>query len=287
LLAIETAPKAGALVDKFDDQYVNTLVVTQGDLTIPGPFLIGGADPTLNAVAGIGSTALGRPDVAIMNAMGVDAAALGNHEFDLGSPIFQAAIAASGTWVGAQFPFISANVNVSADSSLRGLSDATLGGTATNDFAGDEVTDIKGKISPSAVVTMNGEKVGIVGLTTWNLLEKTSPNGTIIKDDANPATTDLQEAAAFVQAQVDALRALGINKIIMLDQLDTIVRNQDLAPLVSGIDVMVAGGGHERMGDSSDKAVAFNGHDADFVATYPIVTAGLDGKPVLIFYADT
>jgi len=34
--------------------------------------------------------------------------------------------------------------------------------------------------------------------------------------------------------------------------------------------MMVAGGGHERMGDATDTAVAFNGHDADFISdAYP------------------
>jgi 2',3'-cyclic-nucleotide 2'-phosphodiesterase (5'-nucleotidase family)/Ca2+-binding RTX toxin-like protein/endonuclease/exonuclease/phosphatase family metal-dependent hydrolase len=287
LLGVETAPIMGALIDKFDDQYSNTLVIGEGDSYIPGPWLVGGSDPSLNAVAGIGSTALGRPDIAIMNAFGTDVSALGNHEFDLGSPVLQSAIAASGAWVGAQFPHITSNLNFSADNSLRGLADASLGGTATNAFAGQEASTIKGKIAPYTIVTQGGEKIGIVGATTFDLLSKTSPNGTVPKDDGIPSTDDLQEVAAYIQASVDALRALGINKIVMVDQLDTIERNKALAPLVSGIDVMIAGGGHERLGDANDTAVGFNGHSADFVDTYPIVTAGSDGKPTLIVTTDT
>jgi uncharacterized protein YjiK/2',3'-cyclic-nucleotide 2'-phosphodiesterase (5'-nucleotidase family) len=288
LLGIETAPIMGALIDQFDDQYGNTLVLGEGDSYIPGPWLVGGSDPSLNGIPGIGSTALGRPDIAIMNAFGTNASALGNHEFDLGSPVLQGAIAASGAWVGAQFPFITANLDFTADSSLRGLADKTLGGTATNAFAGQEASAIKGKIAPYTVVTKGGEKIGIIGATTYDLLSKSSPNGTVPKDDGNPNTDDLQEVAAYIQAAVDALRATGINKIVMLDQLDTIERNKLLAPLVSGIDVMVAGGGHERMGDATDKAVGFNGHTADFIPdAYPIVTAGADGKPTLIVTTDT
>ncbi len=287
LLGVLTAPIMGALIDKFDDQYANTLVLAEGDSYIPGPWLIGGADPALNGVAGIGATALGRPDIAIMNAFGTDASALGNHEFDLGSAVLQGAIAPSGTWSGAQFPFITANLDFTADSSLRGLADGTIGGTATNSFAGKEASTIKGKIAPYTVVTQGSEKIGIVGLTTYDLLSKSSPNGTVPKDDANPATSDLQEVAVYIQAAVNALKAAGINKIVMVDQLDTIERNKQLAPLVSGIDVMIAGGGHERLGDATDKAVAFNGHNADFVGTYPIVTAGADGKPTLIVTTDT
>jgi 2',3'-cyclic-nucleotide 2'-phosphodiesterase (5'-nucleotidase family) len=289
LLGVETAPIMGALIDKFDDQYSNTLVLGEGDSYIPGPWLVGGADPSLNAVPGIGSTALGRPDIAIMNAFGTDASALGNHEFDLGSPVLQSAIQNGGAWVGAQFPLITTNLDFSADSALRGLADKTLNNNFNaNNYAGLEASTIKGKIAPYAVVTQGGEKIGLVGSTTFELLSKSSPNGTVPKDDGNPATDDLQEVAAYLQGAVNSLTAMGVNKIVMVDQLDTIERNKLLAPMVTGIDVMVAGGGHERMGDSSDTAVGFNGHSADFITdAYPIVTAGSDGKPVLIVTTDT
>jgi phosphodiesterase/alkaline phosphatase D-like protein len=136
-------------------------------------------------------------------------------------------------------------------------------------------------------VTKGGEKIGIVGATTYDLLSKTSPNGTVPKDDGIPTTDDLQEVAAYIQTAVDALKTAGVNKIVLVDQLDTIERNKALAPLVSGIDVMVAGGGHERLGDANDKAVGFNGHSADFAGTFPIVTAGKDGKATLIVTTDT
>ncbi|MEI8147358.1 MAG: bifunctional metallophosphatase/5'-nucleotidase, partial [Alphaproteobacteria bacterium] len=96
ILAVDTAPKLAALVDKFDDT-PNTVVIAEGDTWIPGPFLVGGADPSLNPVPGIGTTALGRPDIAILNALGTTVSALGNHEFDLGSPVVSAAIAESGS----------------------------------------------------------------------------------------------------------------------------------------------------------------------------------------------
>ncbi|NBU76987.1 MAG: hypothetical protein EBS30_17525, partial [Planctomycetes bacterium] len=221
MLGVKTAPIMGALIDKFDDQYSNTLVIGEGDSFIPGPWLVGGADPSLNGLAALGDTsptdtksdgvtALGRPDVAIMNLFGTNVSALGNHEFDLGSPVLSSAIAASGNWKGAQFPLITSNLNFSADSSLKGLADASLGGTATNAFAGKEASDIKAKIAPYTVVTKGGQKIGIVGATTWNLLEKSSPNGTKVLDDGNPATSALQEVAASVQASVDILIKAGI-----------------------------------------------------------------------------
>ena len=153
------------------------------------------------------------------------------------------------------------------------------------------MTEIKGKIAPYAISTQGGQKIGIVGLTTYELLIKSSPNGTVPRTGNPAATTEagkLAEVAIYVQAAVDALTAQGVNKIIMVDQLDTIERNKALVPLVSGIDVMVAGGGHERMGDATDVAVGFNGHTADFIAdAFPIVATAKDGKKTLIVTTDT
>lgn len=292
LLGIDTGPALAALAEKFESEYPNTITLAEGDTWIPGPWLVAGADPSLNLIPGIGSTALGRPDVAILNAIGVDASALGNHEYDLGSPVVSGAIAGSGAWPGAQFPYITSNLNFGGDSSLRGLADVTIGGVptapATNQFAGKEVTDIKAKFVPYAVKTINGEKIGLVGATTYELLSKTSPNGTTVKGVAD--TTDavkIPELADIIQPTIDALTASGVNKIVMVDQLDTIDRNLALAPLLKGVDVMVAGGGHERLGDADDTAVAFNGHDAVFVDDYPLLSAGKDGAPTLIVTTDT
>ncbi len=302
LLGLETAPIMGAMIDKFDNDYANTVVIGEGDSYIPGPWLVGGADPSLNTVLHTGTftsaattTAVpfAQADIAIMNAFGTTVSALGNHEFDLGSPVLSGAIVAAssstvGNWAGARFPIITANLDFANDSSLRGLSDNSLGGTVTNNFRGNEVSNINAKIAPYAVKTIGGQKIGFVGATTYDLLSKSSPNGTVPKDDANPSTSDLQEAAAYIQSAVTALQGLGVNKIIMVDQLDELQRNKDLAPLVSGIDIMVAGGGHERMGDANDVAAPFSGHDANFIAdAYPIVTAGSDGKPTLIVTTDT
>jgi 2',3'-cyclic-nucleotide 2'-phosphodiesterase (5'-nucleotidase family) len=333
LLGIQTAPIMGAMIDKFDDQYSNTVVIGEGDSYIPGPWLIAGADPVFNnllhttdqvysgnngalgAAGSFNATAtattavpFGRADIAIMNAFNTTVSALGNHEFDLGSPVLASAIypattsgsSAVGNWVGAKFPHITSNLNFAGDSSLRGRADTSLGGTGGNEpnvnaitlanIANIEVSSVnmQAKIAPYAIKTINGQKIGFVGATNWDLLTKTSPNGTVPKDDANAATSDLQEVAAYLQGAVDSLLALGVNKIIQVDQLDDLQRNKDLAPLVSGIDIVIAGGGHERMGDATDTAVAFNGHDSDFIAdAYPIKTVGLDGKPMLIVTTDT
>ena len=57
--------------------------------------------------------------------------------------------------------------------------------------------------------------------------------------------------------------------------------------MVSGIDVVVAGGGHEYMKDANDVLGTNAGHTTPASDAYPIQTTGLDGKPVLIVTTDT
>ncbi|HEX4878826.1 MAG TPA: hypothetical protein VFV39_03195, partial [Limnobacter sp.] len=50
LLASQTASRMAALVDRFDNQFSNTLILAGGDNFLPGPFLAAGTDPSLIAV---------------------------------------------------------------------------------------------------------------------------------------------------------------------------------------------------------------------------------------------
>jgi 2',3'-cyclic-nucleotide 2'-phosphodiesterase (5'-nucleotidase family) len=94
LLASTTAPKLAALVDKFEDEFANSIILAGGDNFIPGPFLAAGTDSSIisafNSVTGstLASTAtvpIAAVDIALHNLIGVQASTVGNHEFDLGS----------------------------------------------------------------------------------------------------------------------------------------------------------------------------------------------------------
>lgn len=282
LLAPQTAPNLAALVDAFDGDHENTLVLSGGDNFIPGPFLNAGTDPSLNAIPGIGATAFARPDIAIYNALGVDASAIGNHEWDLGSNVFADAFRATGAWVGAQFPYISLNLDFSGDSAiLPHFNNVTLDGAATSVPA---AADRKGKIVPTAVITKGGEKIGLVGVTTQLLEEISSPSGTKVK--GNPAGDDMDLLASQVQPYIDELTAEGVNKIILLSHLQQITNEQALITKLRGVDIVLAAGSHTRLGDADDVAVEFPGHAATFAGAYPIRTQGADGKPALIVGTD-
>jgi len=283
LLAGDTAPILGALIDKFDDAYAHTLILAGGDNFIPGPFLTAGADPSLNSV--IGSAGLGRPNLAILNAFGVDASAIGNHEWDLGSAVFSGAYAASGAWQGAQFPYLSANLDFSKDSAIA----------PTVVAGGQEASTIKGKVAPSAIVTEGGEKIGIVGATTQVLERISSPTGTEVNGfpkagEAGDNTTehdDMALLAAELQPVIDALIAQGSNKIVLVSHLQDLNNERALAPLLHGVDIILSAGSHTRLGDANDVAAPFPGHDANFADTYPIVSHDADNNPTLIVSTDS
>jgi 2',3'-cyclic-nucleotide 2'-phosphodiesterase (5'-nucleotidase family)/DNA-binding beta-propeller fold protein YncE len=290
LLASETAPNLAALVDAFDGTFPNTLILAGGDNFIPGPFLSAGTDPSLNAVlsaefGGSQSTAFARPDIAIHNILGVEASAIGNHEFDLGSPVFKDAITPSGSWVGATFPHISANISFTGDTLSSNFTAVSHDGAATP--LPDAATHA-GKIVPTATIVKGGEKIGLVGVTTQILESISSPSGARILGFAQPKTgvDDMDLLATQLQPYIDELAAEGVNKIILLSHLQLIANEQSLATKLSGVDIILSAGSNTRLGDADDTAVAFPGHTADFANNYPIRTTGLDSKPVLIVNTD-
>jgi 2',3'-cyclic-nucleotide 2'-phosphodiesterase (5'-nucleotidase family) len=294
LLASQTAPYLAGLVDGFDNTYANTLILAGGDNFIPGPFLNGGTDISvrdeLNAVTGstisMAATAnhpIGAVDIAIHNLIGVEASTIGNHEFDLGPRIFRDTFTKASGWVGAQFPYLSANLDFSGDADLKGSF------TDTTTTAGlEEAAAQKGKIVPSAVVTKNGEKIGLVGATT-QIIEKISSTGGIEVKGFNgdgSERDDMALLASQLQPVIDDLISQGVNKVILMAHLQQIANEKALAPLLRGVDIILAAGSNTRLGDSNDQAVAFPGHDAKFADTYPIVTKGADGGTTLIVNTD-
>ncbi len=286
LLASQTAPNLAALVDAFDDDYANTLILAGGDNFIPSPFLNAGTDPALNAVPSVGKTAFARPDIAIHNLIGVEASAIGNHEWDLGSPVFMDAIRPDSPWVGAQFPCVSANLDYSLDSAaLARFSDVPRDGAAT---PVPEAASRKGRLVPMTVITEGTEKIGIVGVTTQLLRSISSPSGTFVKGFpvGSTAADDMDQLATVLQPYVNELIAEGVNKVVLLAHLQQLTNERLLATKLSGVDIILAAGSNTRLGDADDVAVPFPGHAANFADTYPIVTAGADTKPVLIVNTD-
>jgi LPXTG-motif cell wall-anchored protein len=168
----------------------------------------------------------GKADLAMMNLMKFDAMTFGNHEFDLGSSA-QGHQKLVDFIKGAQFPFVSANVDFSKDTKFGGILNDSI------------ATDIKnGQIFNGIIKEVNGEKVGIFGLTT----EETA-------DISSPGTVAFENYIAEAKKAVESLEAKGVNRIVALTHIgydDNAEIDNDLilAEKVEGIDVIVGGHSH-------------------------------------------
>ena len=150
-------------------------------------------------------------DAIALDLVGYDAMAIGNHEFDFGPEVLADFITSFGSGV----PFLSANLDVSGEPSLAAL-------------------EAQGRIAKSTVIKERGELIGVVGATTPQLPNISSP-GNVVASEVFPA----------VQDEVDALTAAGVNKIILISHLQNVNEDLALAELLSGVDVIIAGGGDE------------------------------------------
>ena len=95
--ALQNVEPFSAVLDKLRSDYPdNTLVLSSGDNFIPGPRYFAAADDTLAAVPGIAVAGNGRADIALVNALGVQASVVGNHDLDGGTEEFASIIGMEG-----------------------------------------------------------------------------------------------------------------------------------------------------------------------------------------------
>lgn len=184
-------------------------------------------------------------DALALNAIRYDAICLGNHDFDFGPDVLQRLIED----VNAPATFLSANLDFSAEPGLQALVDAN-------------------RIAPKTILWRGSTPIGVIGLTTTDLPFIASPRNVVVN----------QDIVNIVQQQVDELTAAGVNKIILISHLQSINEDIDLASSVSGIDIMIAGGGDELL--SNNPADTLPG--LPISGPYPLETTNLDGETVYI-----
>ncbi|EAZ83778.1 2',3'-cyclic nucleotide 2'-phosphodiesterase/3'-nucleotidase bifunctional periplasmic precursor protein [Bacillus sp. B14905] len=171
----------------------------------------------------------GQADLAFMNLMKYDVMTFGNHEFDLGAtPEGHQALV--DFIKGSQFPFVSSNVDFSKDTKFTGLFTDLISSEPQN-----------GKIYNGIIKEMNGEKVGIFGLTTAET-----------KDISSPGSIAFEDYITEAKKAVKAFEDKGVNKIIALthigyDDNPAYDNDQILAKSVEGIDVIVGGHSHTQL----------------------------------------
>jgi 5'-nucleotidase/UDP-sugar diphosphatase len=180
------------------------------------------------------TTYKGKAEAEFLDLMKLDAMALGNHEFDDGEEALAPFLDVI------KFPVTTANVKPNAQSKL-----------------GD-------RIKPSLVVEIGGQKIGIVGGVTNDVVEIASPGPNVtIEDDVKAIT-----------AEVERLNAEGVNKIIALTHIGY-VRERDVIAKIPGVDVVVGGHSHSLLSKTDPKAEG----------PYPTMVDNPDGSKVPVVQA--
>ena len=280
--ALDDAPRFSAVLNALrnqdlgnDGQPDNTLVLSSGDAIIPGLFF-SASEQTLGGA--------GRADILIQNELGFQAIALGNHEFDLGTGLLADLIGGATddpttpedeSFIGAQFPYLSANLDFSTDANLAPF--------VGNDAAAPQANSL----AASTVIDVNGELIGVVGATTPTIDRISSPDDVTISPvpfDGDPTPAQLDALAAEIQADVDALLAANtsVNKVVVLAHMQQIAIEEALAARLRNVDIIVAGGSNTRLFDSNDRPRAGDSNQGE----YPTFINDADGNPVAVVNTD-
>ena len=186
-------------------------------------------------------------DATVLNAIGYDAIALGNHDFDFGTDVL-ADFISSPEWSNL-VPYLSANLDFDGVPALQNLVE-------------------QGRIAASTVVEKAGEQIGVVGATTPELRSISSPGDVEIE----------QDVAGEVQAEIDDLLDQGVDKIILISHLQSVENDLELIPQLSGVDIAIAGGGDELLANPDNALLP--GDESTPEQSYPLTVTNAEGLTV-------
>lgn len=147
--------------------------------------------------------------IKFLEFIGIQVSAVGNHEYDATTSAF---------------------CNMAKNSNVKFLAANVLAPAGSNFYD---------NIQKSAVIESNGSKYGIVGLTPVDL--ETVASQTKALEGVKP--NSLEESVRLVQAEVDKLRAQGVNKIILTSHLG-IDKDMEIASMLDGVDIIQGGHSH-------------------------------------------
>ncbi len=150
----------------------------------------------------------------IMNELGYNGMAPGNHEFNGGN------VGVLNFLEALDFPLLAANIDFSASSILAG------------------------RVPASVTVDVNGNMIGLIGLANEDTPVLSSPGTDLVF---------LEDEALVTQQAVDELTAAGVNIIILIAHREA-NENAVLASTVSGVDVVVGGSDSALLSNSAENA---------------------------------
>ena len=195
-------------------------------------------------------------DAEVLASINYDAICLGNHDFDFGADTLANFITSHDNFFGQQNPsstdfpeFLTANLDFSGEANLQALVDS-------------------GRIASSTIVTTGGEQIGIIGATTENLASISNPEDVVIN-----------EVLPAIQAEVAALTAQNVNKIILISHLQGIAAELELIESLTDVDIVIAGGGDELLAND-DTVLSPISQEGNIFGSYPLMQADANGVAV-------
>ncbi len=168
-----------------------------------------------------------------------DAMALGNHDFDLGPDVAVGFMSAFTPAV----PFLSANIDYSQEPPMVAMERA-------------------GRLAASTVIDYDGTSVGVIGAVTPQLPNISTPRNVVVGD-----------VVSAVNAEAAELTEQGVNIIILISHLQSVKEDLELIPSLSGVDVVIAGGGDELLSNADSTCRP----EADVYGTYPLTSTNAEG----------
>ena len=191
----------------------------------------------------------GEADAALMNEVCFDAFALGNHEFDDGDAGLKR--------------FLDYLNDGSCNTAILGANVKPEVGVSP--LTKQTATDY---IIPHVIIERGGMKIGIIGIDIANKTKMSS---------SPDETTIFTDETITAQAEINILKAKGINHIILLTHYQY-ENDIALAQALSGVDVIIGGDSHSLLGD-------FSALDQKSEGPYPTVSKDSDGNQVCIAQA--
>ncbi|EEE36836.1 5'-nucleotidase [Rhodobacteraceae bacterium KLH11] len=229
----------------------------RGELADQNVLLLDAGDPFQGSL--FYTTYKGAAEAEFMEAIGYDAMAVGNHEFDDGPEGLAAFIDA------VSFPVISGNLDLSSSAEL------------------------KDKVENHIVLELGGQKIGIVSALATDTVETSSPGEDVVfQDEIESLTADVEALQADGVNIIIALTHVGLSKDIRIAQsvpgLDLVIGGHSHT-LLSNTDEDAAGAYPLMVGDVPVvQAYAYSKYLGEIELTFDddgnLVSA--EGEPILL-----
>lgn len=218
-----------AASDKFDKEAKEAKVDT---LKLSGGDNFSGGDDKKNKLV-----------INLLARMGINASALGNHEFDSTISTFYKFLNPDKT------KFLAANAKTPVGS------------------------EFYNNIQKSTIVEVNGNKYGLIGLMPFDLETVTGADD---KKMEGIRPEDIDKSVEIVNAEAKKLSEQGVNKIIVVSHIGN-DKDKEIAPRLHGVDVIVGGHSHTEVEDVKHNENLFNNADGNPIL---IVQTGENAKHV-------